>query len=285
MDRRERVTVQVGAAPGRASGIARGIAILGLAAAGLAAGAGCGDGGGGTGGAGASGGAGGDGGAGGGTGGATTTSTPTIDACPIGADAHAVAVIVDPDGAAVGIGAVDVAGTASAAGLDTPPSAACGSGQAWVAITDDGGTGDWLACLQAPSLAWDVAPGDPIELTQAVTEHPIAPATVHTTLRSGGALVVHVEWATYEDEIALPDGVTIERGDEACSSPDDPCLTEGYSVTASAGGESAVIAPGEAGVVGGLRVYLDRYWTQNVSSACDGGDASVLLAVTPAPPR
>jgi len=87
----------------------------------------------------------------------------------------------------------------------------------------------------------------------------------------------------YEDEVALPDGVTVAKGERVCSSPEDPCLTEGHWVTASAGGESAVIQPGESGTVGGLRVYLDHYWTQNVSSACDGGDSHIRLSVTPAP--
>lgn len=293
MEKGERETVTVGAAGRSRRGvretvrkIARRVVIVGLAAAaGLAAGCDGGSGGsGGTGGAGAAGGSGGTGAAGGSGGGTATTSTPTIDACPIGAEAHAAAILVDPAGMPAGTGAVDITGTASAAGLDAPPSAECGSGQAWVSITDDGGTGEWLACFQAPSLVWSVTAGDAVQLTQAVTDHPIAPASMHTTLRANGALVAHVEQATYEDEVALPDGVAVARGEQACSSPDDACMTEGYSVTASAGGQSATIAPGEAGIVGGLRVYVDRYWLQNVSSACDAGDASVLLAVTPAPP-
>lgn len=257
------------------------VAIWGLAA--LACGCDGGGGAGNTGGAGGTGGSGDTGGSGGAGGGTTTTTTNAIELCPTQAEAHVAAVIVDPAGSPVWTDAVDVTGAVAAAGLDAPPSAECGSGQAWVKIAADGGGGEWLACLQAPSLAWGFAPGDPVELTQAVTTHPIAPATVHTTVRSAGALVVHVEWAMYEEELALPDGLAVARGDQVCASPDDPCETEGHSVTASAGGESAVVQPGEAGVVGGLRVYLDHYWILSVSSACDAGDAHIRMAVTPAP--
>ncbi len=250
--------------------------------------AGCDGGGGGSGGTGGSGGSGGTGGTGGsgGTGGGAgggTTTMPAIDACPTGAEAHALALVIDPSGTVLWTAAADVTGTVAAAGLDAPPSAECGSGMAWVTITEDGGGGDWTACFQAPGLVWSFAPGDPVELAQTADEHPIAPASVHTTLRSAGALVAHVEWTMYEDELALPDGLTVAKADLVCDSPADSCLTRGYSVTASANGESTGILPGESGVVGGLRVDLDHYWILNVSSACDGGNTHIRISVTPAP--
>jgi hypothetical protein len=259
----------------RWSGAARAVAVSGLAALACAC-----DGSGGSGPGGAGGG-----GAGGGGGGTTTTTTTTqaIEACPTQAEPHVLSIVVDPSGSPVWTDAVDIAGTVAGAGLDSPPSAECGSGMAWVTITADDASGDWVVCFQAPSLVWSFQPGGPAELAQTVDVHPIAPATVHTTLRSAGALVVHSEWAMYEEELALPDGVTVARADQVCSSPDDPCKTEGYSVTASAGAETASIQPGESGVVGGLRIYVDHYWMQQVSSACDGGAAHIRMAVTPAP--
>lgn len=242
--------------------------------------AGCGDGAGSS----ASGGTGGSGGSGGGGagGGGGTTTTTTIAACPIGAEAHVAAVIVGPDSQPFGQKPADVTGTLAAFGVDTPPSPVCGSGQAWVQIEVDAQT-TWIACFQAPSLIFDLVAGDAVTLLQTANEHPIAPASIHTTLRANGNLVLHVEQATYEAEVALPDGVTVAKGDKECASPDDLCKVDGYAVVATAGPESVTIAGGESGDAGGFRVYVDRYWTAQASSGCDGGDANILLSVTPSP--
>jgi hypothetical protein len=87
----------------------------------------------------------------------------------------------------------------------------------------------------------------------------------------------------YESQVALPEGVTVARKDLVCDSPDDPCRTKGHSVTASAGGESTDILPGDSGIVQGLRVHVDHDFAQSASSACDGGNSDVLISVTPAP--
>ncbi len=206
----------------------------------------------------------------------------TIAACPTNAEAHVAVVIVGPDSQPLGAKAADVTGTLTGMGIDSPPSPVCGSGQAWVEI-QVGAMTTWIVCLQAPNLVLDVMFGDTVTLVQTVDEHPIAPASVHTTLRDAGNLVLHVEQATYEAEVALPDGVTVAKGDKTCESPGDACKTEGYSAIMSAGGESATIAGGESGDAGGFRMYVDRYWTRQASSGCDGGDAYIVLAMTPSP--
>lgn len=219
----------------------------------------------------------------GGSGGATTTTTPEYPACPLGAELHVAAVIVDPSGAAIVPQAVSVKGLISGIGVDTPPTFECGSGQAWVQIENEADSTTWIACFQAPNLVVDATAGQTAELAQAVDEHGVAPASVHTTVRVDGALLVHVEEATYEAEIALPDGVTIARADKVCDSLSDPCQIEGYDTTMTAGAESVAIPAGDAGDAGGYRVYVDRYWTAKASSGCDGGDAVVRLAVTKTP--
>ena len=245
--------------------------------------AGCGDGGsggsGGTGGSGGSGGAG-AGGAGGagGQGGATTT---TIAACPIGSELHVTSTIVGPDGAAVGDEGVNVAGTVTGAGVDTPPTFECGSGMAWAQIADAVSGDTWIGCFQAPGLVWNVGAGQEAQLRRVAVTHPIAPATLHTTLLVDNALAVHVEAATVETEVALPAGITLARGDQVCSSPESFCLTKGYEAEATSGGETVTLSPGEAAKVGAHRLYLDRYWIENISSACDGGGAYIVLSVTP----
>lgn len=253
----------------------RGMALLGAALLG-----GCGDGGsggsGGTGGSGGDGGAGGIGGAGG-QGGATTM----IAACPIGAELHVASRIVGPDGVAVGDEGVNVAGTVTGAGVDTPPTFECGAGMAWAQIADAGSGETWIGCFQAPGLTWNVTAGQEAQLRQVAVTHPIAPATLHTTLLVDNALAVHVEAATVESEVVLPNGITLARGDQVCASPGDPCLTKGYEAEATSGGETVKLPPGETTVVGAHKLYLDRYWLENISSACDGGGAYIVLSVTP----
>ncbi|MFO0590631.1 MAG: hypothetical protein U0441_24020 [Polyangiaceae bacterium] len=244
--------------------------------------AGCGDGasgssgGGGTGGSTVSG--------GGGAGGSTTTSTPTptISACEVGAEPHVAVTIIGPDSKPVGPVAVDVSGTLTGMGIDTPPSPDCGSGQAWIEI-QVGVMETWFACVQAPTFQLDVMYGDAVTLVQTVDEHPIAPASIHTTLRDAGNLILHIEQATYEAEVKLPDGVTVAKGDMECDSPDDACKTQGFAVSATVGATSISIAEGASGDVGGYTVYADRYWSESPSTGCDGGDADIRLAVTPTP--
>lgn len=215
-----------------------------------------------------------------------TTTTPMFDVCPTKAETHVVATVVSPaDGKAIGAKEASVTGTVKGAGVDTPPSFECGGGEAWVQIAAEDMSGDWLACFQAPGLVVSIMPGESAELVQTVKEHPSAPATLHTTLRVAGALFVHVEWAGAEDEIALPDGVTVARSEEkVCVSPGDPCDLEGYAVTASEAGQSAVVMPGETASAGAFQLYLDRYWVPQSESGCEGGAADIRIAVTPAPP-
>src|SRR4051794_6749839 len=76
--------------------------------------------------------AGGTGGAGtGGTGGTGGTTTSLIAACQLNAEPHVAVVVVGPAGAAIGATAASVTGKLVNFGVDTPPSAECGSGQAW----------------------------------------------------------------------------------------------------------------------------------------------------------
>ncbi|MEZ4293456.1 MAG: hypothetical protein R3B70_00645 [Polyangiaceae bacterium] len=191
--------------------------------------------------------------------------------------------MIDGTGAPLGAKAGGVSGNVTSAGLDSPPSAECGSGLAWAEIDPGDGSGSWLVCFQAPSLVWDFVPGSPAEVAQVVNEHPIAPASIHTTLRSGGALIAHAEQAYYEAELALPDGVAIARGEQVCASPEDFCQIEGYSATVVVGEESAGVMAGESVTLGGYRTYVDRYFTLKTSSACDSGDADIRVAVLPAP--
>lgn len=230
-------------------------------------------------GGGGSGGSGGGGSGGGGSGGGNTTSTPLIEECPLQDEAHVASVIVDPAGVVQYWLPVSVAGTVSSSGLDGPPSIECGGGMAWLVIDSDQGD-QWIACFQAPSLVWSFAQGDAVTLEQTVNEHPIAPASSHTTLRRAGELVVHTEWTFYENELALPEGIMLTVGDMVCDSPEDPCKTQGYAVTLSKAPDNLAVMPGESATLGSLRVYLDRYWRQSPSSGCDGGDSHILISVT-----
>ena len=188
--------------------------------------------------------------------------------------------IIGPDGVVVGDESVDVTGTVTGASVDSPPTFDCGSGMAWAQIEEDGGGGTWLACFQAPGLTWNVAPGQVGQLRQIADTHPIAPASKHTTLRADDALVIHVELATVEQEVALPDGLGLARGDQVCSSPEDPCKTEGYTATATLADSIVDLTPGETTNLSTKRIYLDRYWLEKISSGCDGGGAHILLSVT-----
>lgn len=242
--------------------------------------AGCGDGGSASSGGGGAGGSTSSG--GGGAGGATMTTTPSIVACTLNAEPHVAATIIGPDSKVVGPAAADVAGTLTGMGIDSPPSPDCGSGEAWLEI-QVGVMETWIVCLQAPSLQLNVMFGDMVTLTQTVDDHPIAPASIHTTVRDAGNLVIHVERSTYEADVALPDDVTVVKGDQECDSPTDACKTAGFAVSASVGGSTTTIAEGETGEVNGYTVYVDRYWSQSPSTGCDGGDADIRLAVTPTP--
>jgi hypothetical protein len=152
-----------------------------------------------------------------------------------------------------------------------------------VQILDDTSGETWIGCFQAPGLVWNVTAGQAAQLRQIAVTHPIAPATKHTALRVENALVVHVEAATVESEVALPDGLMLSRGDQLCSSPDDPCLTKGYDAVAGSVDTTVPLPPGEPTKVGAHSLYLDRYWLENISSACDGGGAYIVLSVTPDP--
>ncbi|MBK8254772.1 MAG: hypothetical protein IPK82_19195 [Polyangiaceae bacterium] len=242
--------------------------------AGVAMGWGCDSGGSGTGGTAGTGGGGGSGG--------TTTQTPTFDECPLSNELHIASVIIDGAGMVVGPAAASVSGTVSSVGIEAPPSGDCGTGQAWVQIDPGGGEPVWLACFQAPSLVWDFAVGDAVSLEQTVNEHPPASASVRTTLRKAGALMFHAEWAFYEADLALPEGIGAARGDKLCASA-DACETEGFAMTATLGAESVGVLPGEAGVVSGYKLYLDRWFSQKPSSGCDGGDSFIVLSITRAP--
>ena len=204
-----------------------------------------------------------------------------IEACPIGSELHVWSRILRPDGVAVGDESVNVAGTVMAAGVDTPPTFECGSGMAWAQIVDDATGETWTGCFLAQGLTWNVAMGQTAQLRQVAVTHPIAPASLHTTLHVANELVVHVEWATAEDEVALPDGLALARADQVCSSPEDACAVNGYAAQVVSGEQVVDVPPGETTTVGAHRVYLDRYWLQSISSGCDGGGAFIVLSVTP----
>lgn len=245
-----------------------------LASAALAAG--CGDGpasssNGGTGGGTSSGGSGG------------TTTTASLEACPLNADAHVAATVIGPDGMPLTNAPGGAAGTIAALGIDSPPSAQCGSGEAWVQITSDAGDGVWLGCFQAPNLVLDATVGQPAELQYTLNASNPAPPSTHTTLKVNDALVVQIEQASWEADVALPGGMTIGRAEKVCDSLSDPCQIEGYDPAIQSGDEVLQIPAGESGDVGGYRVYVDRYWTAKPSSGCDGGDADIRLSIAPSP--
>lgn len=94
--------------------------------------------------------------------------------------------------------------------------------------------------------------------------------------------MLHAEWAFYEADLALPEGLSATKGDKLCALS-DPCGTEGFAMTAALGSESVGVLPGEAGVLGGYSLYLDRWFSQQPSTGCDGGDSYIVLSITQAP--
>lgn len=219
----------------------------------------------------------------GGSGGATTTTTASLEACPLNAESHVAATVIGPDGMPLTNVPEIVTGAIAALGIDSPPSAQCGSGEAWVQITSDVDGTSWLGCFQAPNLVLDATVGQPAELAYTLTSSNPAPPSTHTTLKVNDALVVQIEQVSWETEVALPDGMTIGRAEMVCDSLSDPCQIEGYDPAIQSGDEVLQIPAGESGDIGGYRIYVDRYWTAKPSSGCDGGDADIRLSIAPSP--
>lgn len=218
----------------------------------------------------------------GGTGGGTTSATlPTCTDSGV----HVRATLVKLGGEPTNVGDLDITGTVAAAGVDTPPSSECGAGEAWVSIDAADGSGQWLACFQMPNFAMTLVAGDAVELSQLVQPHDIDPPSFHTTLRASGQLVIHVERASSESDVALPESIDIAPGEVLCETfPDDGgCGVKTREVTVSLGAESVLLTPGESGVVGGYRVLVDIYDKHTDGGGCDSGDASVLIGIVPAP--
>lgn len=196
----------------------------------------------------------------------------------------AYAAVITPQGLNVGYNTVEIAGVVIATGATAPPTSECGTDQAWVKIKQDGTNASWIGCFRAPGLQLGLVTGDHAELSHRVDTFAFT-ASTHITLRKAGALVAHVEWTVVEDDASLPDGITLARGvDEFCRMPNNPCKVRSYGATFGRNGTLISLKPGEEGTLGAYRVYLDRYWLETASSACDGGDSNIVVAVTPISP-
>jgi hypothetical protein len=214
--------------------------------------------------------------------GGADVANKVIQACEAPA-LKAYAAAITPQGLNVGYNNVEIAGVVIATGATAPPTSECGADQAWVKIKEDGTNAGWFGCFRAPGLQLGLATGDHVELSHRVDVFAFT-ASTHITLRKAGALVAHVEWTVREDDASLPDGITVARGlDEFCRMPNNPCNVRSYGATFGLNGTLLSLKPGEEATLGAYRVYLDRYWLETASSACDGGDSNIVVAVTPKP--
>jgi hypothetical protein len=185
----------------------------------------------------------------------------------------------------------NLSGKVSQIGAGTPPtfcSGVVGGTWSWLELDDAASATSWTLCVNIPGFTLPFAAGDSISVVAHVTTAMFPPDSVTLTVSKPGAFAAYFADIHTPPDVPLgdlPAGLAIASANPICHEADlGNCNVTSFTLQATDGAASGVLAPGQTMVVGPYSITLgrnDRYL--DTMGTCQAGDARFSFTAVPKP--